>query len=122
MTPERRFPSAFSFVLALILAGTTAHAATCCVWRVTTTSAPCYLVGTIHALSGSDYPLPRGYNQALKDSQRLVFEITPDPKSDFSRKLFRAAAYPKGDDIRRHVHPKTWEVLSANYKASRLFG
>src|SRR6266404_8281659 len=64
--------------------GATGNAATCCVWRMTNAPAPFYLVGTIHALSSHDYPLPAGYNQALHDSKRLVFEMKPDPRSDFS--------------------------------------
>ena len=40
----------------------------CCVWRVTNAKAPFYLVGSIHALSKKDYPLPQPYDIALKDS------------------------------------------------------
>ncbi len=80
--------------------------------------APFYLCGTIHALSGNDYPLPKPYYQALKDSKRLLFEIDPDPKSNFGHDFVRASLYPKGDSIRRHVHPKTWEYLAKNFKAS----
>src|SRR6185312_10748864 len=98
------------------------NAGTCCVWRITNVDHPFYLVGTIHALSGSDYPLPKGYDEALKNSQRLIFEIAPDPKSDFPDKFDVAAAYPKGDDIRHHVHPKTWEFLAKNFKESQYLG
>jgi uncharacterized protein YbaP (TraB family) len=98
------------------------NAATCCVWRVTNAPAPFYLVGTIHALSGNDYRLPEGYYQALRDSKRLVFEMNPDLGSNFHEKFCRAAAYPKGDDIRRHVHPKTWQILEVNFMNARLFG
>ena len=40
----------------LLISSTSAFAATACVWRVTNAPAPFYLVGTIHALSGKDYP------------------------------------------------------------------
>jgi uncharacterized protein YbaP (TraB family) len=112
---------AFSLALAFMLVGSSASAATCCVWRVTNAPAPFYLVGTVHSLSSTDYPIPAGYDQALRDSKRLVFEMTPDPQSAFPRKFARAAAYPKGDDIRRHVHPKTWQILVANYDAANAF-
>src|SRR5438270_12697537 len=88
-----------------------ADAGTCCVWRVTNVNHPFYLVGTIHALSGTDYPLPKGYDEALQNSQKLIFEIKPDPQSDFPDKFAIAAAYPKGDEIGRHVHPQTWQFL-----------
>jgi len=111
------------FLVAFALASATAaNAGTCCVWRVTNTSAPCYLVGTVHALSGNDYRLPAGYYQALRDSKRLVFEMNPGLGDDFDKKFSRAAAYPKGDDIRRHVHPKTWQILEVNFKSASLFG
>jgi uncharacterized protein len=110
------------FSAGLAISCATAHAATCCVWRITNAQVPFYLVGTIHALSSSDYPLPAGYQKALNDSQRLVFEFKPDLRSEFPEKLARAAAYPKGDDIRRHVHAKTWEILANAYKGSRFFG
>ena len=47
----------------------------CCVWRVTNAEAPFYLVGSIHALSKKDYPLPSPYEVALKNSTRFVFEF-----------------------------------------------
>lgn len=94
----------------------------CCVWRVTNVAVPFYLVGTIHALSGGDYPLPKAYDQALHDSQRLLFEIDPNPKSDFNEMFARAAKYPKGEDIRSHIHTKTWDFLAKNFKTSNYFG
>jgi uncharacterized protein len=100
----------------------TAHAGTCFVWRVTNTPAPCYLVGTVHALSARDYPLPKGYDQALHDSKRLVFEIKPDPASEFPAKFVRAATYPNGDYVQRHVHPKTWEIISVNFRRAGRLG
>jgi uncharacterized protein YbaP (TraB family) len=101
---------------------TTAEAASACVWRVTSVEVPFYLVGTLHALSGTDYPLPKPYSQALHDSKRFVFELDPNPKSDFPERFVKAAIYPKGDDIRSHVHGKTWEFLSKNFKVSNYFG
>jgi hypothetical protein len=95
-----------------------ANAATACVWRVVNAPAPFYLVGTIHALSGRDYPLPKPYYQALKDSKRLLFELDPDPRSNFGHYFVRAAVYPKGDTIARHVHPHTYEYLAKNFRIS----
>src|SRR6266705_4147515 len=101
MISLQKFLSILALSLAFNFFGAVANSATCCVWRVTNAPAPFYLVGTMHALSSSDYPLPAGYKKALSDSKRLVFEIKPDRRSDFPYKFARAAAYPKGDDIRR---------------------
>ena len=124
--PNERFPLRLFIYLCLAFIGSalcsTAHAVTACVWRVTSAPVPFYLVGTIHELSGTDYPLPKAYNEALRDSKRLIFEMTPDIKSDFPKKFARAAAYPKGDAIQRHVHGKTWEALARAYRGSNYFG
>jgi uncharacterized protein YbaP (TraB family) len=129
MTPMHyKKPSSSSlFIYALIaLAGSvfcgTANAATACVWRVTNVPVPFYLVGTIHALSGGDYPLPKAYDQALRDSKRLLFELDPNPKSNFGKKFARAAVYPRGDSMPRHLHAETWKFLAKNFKISNYLG
>ena len=100
----------------------TVHAGTCFVWRVTNTKASCYLVGTLHALTARDWPLPKGYYQAFQDSKRLVFEIKPDPQRQFVAKFVQAATYANGDLVERHVHPKTWEIIRANFGRARMLG
>ena len=112
-----------SLLLCVLFASVaTINAATCCVWKVTNTKAPCYLVGTMHALTSGDYPLPAGYKQALNDSKRLLFELQPGPESKFNRLFAQAEVYPNGDDIRRHVHPKTWEIIVVNFSKAGMFG
>ncbi len=97
-------------------------AGSCFVWRVTNTTAPCYLVGTVHSLHAGDYPLPKGYDQALRDSKRLVFEMKPDPSSDYEGKFVRAATYSKGDYVQNHVHAKTWEIIRVNFQMHSMIG
>lgn len=112
----------FALVSACFGPGTRASAATACVWRVTNAPAPFYLVGTVHALSGKDYPLPKPYAQALHDSQQFFFEIAPDPKDNFGKLFDEAAAYPNGEDIRRHIHPQTWNFLQKRFRESNYLG
>ena len=100
----------------------TTDAATCCIWKVTNTKAPCYLVGTLHALSGNDYPLPKAYDQVYHDSKRLVFEINFDPQGDYNRKFDKACVYPAGDSLNRHVHPKTWQIITTNFNTHSMMG
>jgi uncharacterized protein len=99
-----------------------ARAATACVWRVTNAPAPFYLVGTIHALSGKDYPLPKAYAEALQNSQQFFFEIAPDPKDNFAKLFAASAAYPKEGDIRHHIHPETWNFLEKRFRESNYLG
>jgi|SRR4051812_31165261 uncharacterized protein YbaP (TraB family) len=93
----------------LLISSTSTLAATACVWRVTNAPAPFYLVGTIHALSGKDYPLPKPYEEAMHNSQQFFFEISPnDPQDKFSKLFQVASVYPKGDDIRPRRPGRFW--------------
>src|SRR5213078_2523692 len=86
----------------------------CCVWRVTNAKAPFYLVGSIHALSKKDYPLPKPYDVALKDSSRFVFEFDPSQHAEFQKKFEAAAKYPPGQDMRSRVSPQFLAWLRKN--------
>ena len=85
-----------------------------CVWRVTNAKAPFYLVGSIHALSKSDYPLPSPYEIALRNSKRFVFEFDPNRHAEFERKFEAAAKYPAGQDIRSKIGPELLAWLRQN--------
>jgi uncharacterized protein YbaP (TraB family) len=86
----------------------------CCVWRVTNAEAPFYLVGSIHALSKKDYPLPSPYEVALKNSTRFVFEFDPNRGAEFEKKFEAAAKYPPGQDIRSKIDPALLAWLRQN--------
>src|SRR4051812_30029874 len=86
----------------------------CCVWRVTNAKAPVYLVGSLHSLSASDYPLPSPYELALNSSERLVFEYDPNKNDEFQKKLTIAGRYPPGQDIRNRINPRTLSWLRNN--------
>lgn len=86
----------------------------CCVWRVANAKAPFYLVGSIHALSKKDYPLPRPYEIALKDSARFIFEFDPTRHEEFQTKFEAAAKYPPGQDIRSKISPQLLGWLRKN--------
>ena len=89
----------------------------CCVWRVTNAKAPFYLVGSIHALSKKDYPLPAPYEIALKDSGQLLFEFDPTQHAEFEAKFAAAAKYPPGQDLRSKIHPELFAWLKQNMVA-----
>jgi uncharacterized protein YbaP (TraB family) len=86
----------------------------CCVWRVTNAKAPFYLVGSIHALSKKDYPLPKPYEIALKQSNRLIFEFNPIRHAEFEKKFEAAAKYPPGQDLRSKISPELLAWLRKN--------
>lgn len=110
-----------SLLVALTLTPLAAHAAPngrkfpkCCVWRVSNAKAPFYLVGSIHALSKKDYPLPKPYEIALKNSNRFVFEFDPTRHAEFQKKFEAAAKYPLGQDIRSKISPELLAWLRKN--------
>jgi uncharacterized protein YbaP (TraB family) len=84
---------------------------------VTNAKAPFYLVGSIHALSKKDYPLPGPYEIALRDSKRFLFEFDPNRHVEFERKFEAAAKYPPGQDIRSKIHPELLAWLRQNVLA-----
>jgi len=84
---------------------------------VTNAKAPFYLVGSIHALSKKDYPLPSPYDRALKDSTRFVFEFDPNRGTEFEKKFEAAAKYPPGQDIRSKIDPALLAWLRQNILA-----
>ena len=86
----------------------------CCVWRVTNAKAPFYLVGSIHALSEKDYPLPKPYEIALNSSHRFVFEFDPTRGPEFEKKFEAAAKYPPGQDLRSKISPELLAWLRTN--------
>ena len=86
----------------------------CCVWRVTNAKAPFYLLGSIHALSKKDYPLPKPYDIALKDSNRFLFEFDPTQHAEFQKKFEAAAKYPPGQDICSKISPELVAWLRKN--------
>jgi uncharacterized protein len=86
----------------------------CCVWRVTNAKAPFYLVGSIHALSKKDYPLPMPYDVALRNSKRILFEFDPTRHVEFERKFEAAGKYARGQDIRSKIRPELLAWLRQN--------
>jgi uncharacterized protein len=92
----------------------------CCVWRVTNAEAPFYLVGSVHALSRKDYPLPVPYEIALKDARRLLFEFNPTQHAEFEKKFEAAAKYPPGQDICSKIHPDLLAWLRENITTANV--
>src|SRR5713226_4528553 len=103
---------AHSLVFASILAITTSGQAASCVWKVTgPNGGTLYLGGSIHFLRSSDYPLPAAYNRAFDSSSRLVFEADPKVLGGAFKGFIKAGQYPKGDNLKNHVDPRTYDYL-----------
>jgi uncharacterized protein len=84
-----------------------------CVWKITAPSGGVlYLGGSQHRLKSTDYPLPPSYNRAFDLSQRLAFEESPEDAAAAMKRLEKSGLYPKGDELRSHVDPRTYEYAA----------
>ena len=89
-----------------------------CVWKVTDQAgAVLYLGGSVHALRPVDYPLPSAYTRAFDASDRLVFEMDPNDFEASSKEFGKAGRYPKGDSLKNHVDPRTYQYLRRFFAA-----
>jgi uncharacterized protein YbaP (TraB family) len=82
-----------------------------CLWRVTNAKAPVYLLGAIHCLRKTDYPLPAVIERAIEASQQFYFEYDPTKRYQFDQKMNRLAFLPPGVQVKKKVRPETWEYL-----------
>src|SRR5216117_570485 len=82
-------------------------------WRVRSPTTTVYLLGSIHQLRDSDYPLPASFDPAFQLAQRAVFEINLDEASftDVVSYILSKAAYPSGQTIRGALTATTYEKL-----------
>jgi len=76
-----------------------------CVWVVEQGANKMYLAGTIHLLRDKDYPLPDVFEQAYKDSKKLVFELPPDSEGngEVVLRMRKLGGYAPPDDLSRHL-------------------
>jgi uncharacterized protein len=82
-----------------------------CLWRVTNARAPFYLLGSVHALQRSDYEKAVAVEEAVKQSQLILFEVDPKEDQIFAAKLREAARLPRGEQIQGKISPKTYNYL-----------
>jgi len=76
-----------------------------CVWVVEQGGNKMYLAGTIHLLRDKDYPLPDVFEQAYKDSKKLVFELPPDSEGngEVVLRMRKLGGYAANDDLSAHI-------------------
>jgi uncharacterized protein len=96
----------------LILCFSASNSQAAAVWRVTGPGGQTlYLAGSVHGLKSSDYPLPPAYNRAFDASSHLVLEDSPDVPRGAAEKLYKSGLYPKGDSLKNHIDPRTYDYL-----------
>lgn len=113
MSPKiRSHPLPWLVALAFCFIAARVEAASGCVWKVTSpTGGTLFLGGSVHALRSTDYPLPPAYNRAFEASSRIVFEVAPKALSGSGAAITKAGTYPRGDSLKNHVDPRTYDYL-----------
>lgn len=93
------------FILALILALVSAAAPADSrhfLWRVSKGTGVMYLVGSVHVMRDSDYPLPAEMESDLKSSSGLVEEVDLSQlaQEDLQLQMLQRGAYPQGQSLK----------------------
>ena len=99
-------------------------------WRIRGEHNVVYLLGSIHILPKSAYPLHRALERAFADSQQVAFEVDISRATGGQvRQAFSLiGTYPRGDDLSHHVSPLTLQVvklacaqLGVSYEKAKRF-
>lgn len=77
------------------------------VWKVERGGHHIYLAGTIHLMRKTDYPLPDVFDQAYKDSTKIVLELPPGSEGDGEVvvRMRQLGSYGADDDLSKHLGP-----------------
>ena len=84
-----------------------------CLWVVETTSNQVFLMGSLHVLKSSAYPLAAEIDRAYASSQRLVFEtdIGAMMEPAIQAKMMELGVYPEGQDLFQNISETTRKNL-----------
>ncbi|MBX6325641.1 MAG: TraB/GumN family protein [Chthoniobacterales bacterium] len=79
-----------------------------CLWRVTNAPAPVYLLGSVHALQPSDYIRTPVIEEAIKQSNQILFEMTRKKKPPSSKNSGRPPNFQRASWSRaKYIHRPT---------------
>lgn len=99
-------------------------------WRVRGDHNVVYLLGSIHILPKSIYPLHPALEHAFADSQEVAFEVDIGRATGgrVEQAFSQIGTYPKGDDLSHHVSPLTLQIvklacaqLGVSYEKAKKF-
>lgn len=92
------------------------------VWKVSKNGNDIYLGGTFHMLAQTDYPLPKAFDIAYKESSTLLFEtdIEALQSPKYQLQLMNAMTLRDGSTIKDHLSPKTFAKLQAFFEERKI--
>lgn len=84
------------------------------VWKVEKSGQYFYLAGTMHVLKAGDYPLPKAFDWAYQQSDKLVLEVDLSrlDQSSFQKKLMGQGFYASAENLKTQLNAKAWSALS----------
>ncbi|MBI3171160.1 MAG: TraB/GumN family protein, partial [Hydrocarboniphaga effusa] len=97
-----------ALVAALLALPATAQSAAPFLWQVRGEHATHYLMGSIHMLPASAYPLPAALDRAYDSAQRLVFETDPAVLDEAQTRATLSAAARAERPMREALPPQTY--------------
>lgn len=100
-------------LLAVSFVSLTAHAQSS-VWKVSKGNDHIFIGGTVHILPPSEFPLPKEFEQAYKESDSIVLEAKLPDASDaeFQMSMMQQMTYGNGKKISNFLTPKTQQQLN----------
>lgn len=93
-----------------------------CLWKAEGKSNVVYLLGTIHLLRETDYPLPQVMESAFTNSRIAVFETDIDAASDpaTAMKMLQKGALPAGQTLQQLLPAKVYASFSNHVQEAGL--
>jgi len=84
-----------------------------CLWIVEASANKIFLLGSLHVLKSSAYPLAAEIDRAYAASQRLVFETDIGAMTEpaIQAKMLELGVYPEGQDLFQNISAGTRETL-----------
>src|SRR6185312_14560518 len=85
-----------------------------CLWKVEGASNVVYLLGSIHLLQATNYPLPAVIESAFTNSQIAVFETDIDKMDDPAQQMamMTKLMLPQGETLKQNLSSNVYEALS----------
>ena len=84
-----------------------------CIWKIESDSNTVYLMGSIHFLKETDYPLDDRYDLCFEDAENVVFELNFDSTQTpaFQQYTVMKAFYPQGETFQGSVSDSTYALV-----------
>ena len=97
----------------LCAAGSSAYADLLPLWEIQGSGNRVYLLGSVHFLRPSDYPLPAGIEAAYADADELVMEIDLDDLDSTEAQTITSRMAIDGDDLPTSIGAKAYAEAQA---------